>query len=124
MKERLEALEQAKADYEVKIEKERFGAPKLSAEFVTFWLERFRKLDMSIKEHRQTLIDTFVNAIYVYDDKLLIGFNFHDGTATITIDDVKAATKSKNGSDLKSSVAPLRVFVTDLRIPDFFLSPL
>lgn len=106
MKERLEALEQAKADYEVKIEKERFGAPKLSAEFVTFWLKRFRKLDMSTKEHRQTLIDTFVNAIYVYDDKLLIGFNFHDGTATITIDDVKTATKSKNGSDLKSSVAP------------------
>lgn len=115
-KERLEALEQEKENLQLRIEKERLGTPKISAEFMTFWLQRFRKLDMTEKAHRQVLIDTFVNAVYVYDDKLLIGFNFHDDTATISIDDVKAAAKAKSGSDLDCFAAPYRVFITDLRL--------
>ncbi len=31
-----------------------------------FWLRRFRKLDMSLKDQRQALVDTFINAIYLY----------------------------------------------------------
>lgn len=31
---------------------------------------------------RQILIDTFVNAVFVYDNKLLLTFNFKDGTRT------------------------------------------
>jgi len=27
------------------------------------WLLRFRKLDMRLKDQRQTLVDTFINAI-------------------------------------------------------------
>ena len=30
------------------------------------------------------LIDAFVNAIYLYDDKLVLTFNYKDGTRTIT----------------------------------------
>ncbi len=26
------------------------------------------------------LIDTFINAIYIYDDKMLLTFNYKDGT--------------------------------------------
>ena len=37
---------------------------------------RFRKLDMSLKDQRQALVDTFINAIYLYDDKVLITFNY------------------------------------------------
>ena len=36
--------------------------PKVSAEFMTFWLHRFRKLDVRQKSHRKMLIDT----LYVY----------------------------------------------------------
>ena len=36
------------------------------------WLLRFRKLDMTQPEQRQALVDTFVNSIYLYDDKVLI----------------------------------------------------
>ena len=36
------------------------------------------KLDMSLKDQRQALVDTFINSIYLYDDKVLITFNYED----------------------------------------------
>ena len=48
------------------------------------WLLRFRKLDMRLKDQRQALVDTFINAIYLYDDKVLITFNYKEGTQTVT----------------------------------------
>ena len=38
--------------------------------------------------------------IYLYDDKLVLTFNYKDGTRTITLDDVKEAVKNNTGSDL------------------------
>ena len=53
------------------------------------------------------MIDTFVNAIFLYDDKMVITFNYKDGTDTITFDDLKAALdKEKTGSDLDCLTAP------------------
>ena len=47
------------------------------------------------------LIDTFVNAIYLYDDKMLITFNYKDGTKTITFDEATTALANKDtGSNL------------------------
>ena len=37
---------------------------------MTFWLHRFRKLDVTKQSHRKMLIDTFINAIFLYDDKM------------------------------------------------------
>ncbi len=72
-----------------------------------FWLHRFRKLDMTKKEHRQMLIDAFINPIFPYDDKMLITFNYKEGTKTITLDDVKnEASKEASGSDLDCRGAP------------------
>ena len=52
------------------------------------------------------LIDTFVNAIFLYDDKMLLTFNFKDGTKIITFSDVKTATSEDTGSDLDCRGAP------------------
>ena len=53
------------------------------------------------------LIDTFINAIFLYDDKMLITFNYKDGTKTITFGEAKeAAEKAASGSDLDCSGAP------------------
>lgn len=104
---RLEELEAVKDELEIKIANERLAKPKLSAEFVTFWLHRFRKLDVRQQSHRKMLIDAFVNTIYLFDDKVVIGFNYKDGTKTITFDDVKnAVEKADMGSDLDCLGAP------------------
>ena len=102
---KLTQLEDAKEELLVRIAEEKLEKPKISAEFMTFWLHRFRKLDVTKEAHRQMLIDTFVNAVFVHDDKLLLTFNFKDGTRTITLNDVKEATCS-SGSDLDCFVAP------------------
>lgn len=104
---RLEELEATKEELETKIACEKLAKPKVSAEFMTFWLHRFRKLDVRQKSHRKMLIDTFVNAIFLYDDKMVITFNYKEGTTTITFGDLKAALdKEKTGSDLDCSTAP------------------
>ncbi len=92
---------------ENKITLEKLAKPKISAEFMTFWLHRFRKLDVTKKEHRQMLIDAFINAIFLYDDKMLITFNYKEGTKTITFDDVnKEVPDGTSGSDLDCLGAP------------------
>lgn len=105
-KSRLEELEAAKEDLEIKIANEKIAKPRISPEFVTFWLHKFRKLDVHQQSHRKMLIDAFVNAIYLYDDKLVLTFNYKDGTRTITLDDVKEAVKNNTGSDLDCLGAP------------------
>ena len=82
-KERLEALEEQRKELQARIAEERLAKPKMKEEFVRFWLLRFRKLDMTQPEQRQALVDTFINAIYLYDDKVLITFNYKEGTETV-----------------------------------------
>ena len=108
-KARLDELEAAKDELENMIACEKLAKPKITEEQMMFWLHRFRKLDVSKKEHRQMLIDTFVNAIYLYDDKMLITFNYKDGTKTITFDEATTALANKDtGSNLDCLGAPWR----------------
>ena len=42
-----------------------------------------------------------MNAVYLYDEKVLITFNYKDGTKTITFDEIVAKDAPEgNGSDL------------------------
>ena len=64
------------------------------------WLLRFRKLDMRLKDQRQALVDTFINTIYLYDDKVLITFTYKEGTQTVTFGEATEVASEGNGSDL------------------------
>ena len=105
-KERLEQLEETKREFETRIAEEKLAKPKIKEEFIRFWLLRFRKLDMSLKDQRQALVDTFINSIYLYDDKVLITFNYKEGTQTITFEEAAQAASKGNGSDLDCFAAP------------------
>ena len=64
-------------------------------------------MGLSKQSHSQRLIDTFVNRIYLYDDKLIITFNHKDGAQTITLNDIETAfAEQEHGSDLVSSAVP------------------
>ena len=113
-KERLEQLEETKRELEARIAEEKLAKPKIKEEFIRFWLMRFRKLDMSLKDQRQALVDTFINSIYLYDDKVLITFNYKEGTQTITFEEAAQAASKENGSDLDCFTAPrkdIRLYV-------------
>ena len=106
-KARLEKLEAQQKELEVRIAEEKIARPRLSENQIRFWLTRFRKLDPNVKSHRETLINTFVNAVYLYDEKVLITFNYKDGTKTITFDEIAAKDAPEgNGSDLGCFAPP------------------
>lgn len=93
-------------ELQARIAEEKLAKPKVTEEFIRFWLLRFRKLDMSLKDQRQALVDTFINSIYLYDDKVLITFNYKEGTQTITFEEAAQAASKGNGSDLDCLAAP------------------
>ena len=65
---------------------------KLNKERIEFFLEQMRDMDTDNLNARKRLIDTFVNAIFLYDDHYLITLNFSGDDNTIRIDDIEKAT--------------------------------
>lgn len=63
-------------------------------------------LDVTQLSHRKILVDTFVNAIYLHDDKIVITFSYKEGVKTVTFDEAKEAIPEENGSDLDCFPAP------------------
>ena len=98
-KERLTELENRKKNLEDEIRAEALKHPQITDEQLYFWFDRMAKLDIKKKEHRQRLVDTFINAIFLYDDRIVITFNYKNGTKTISMDEL-------NRSDLIDSPRP------------------
>ena len=106
-KERLEALEIQKDELAAKIADEKLKKPSFNEDFIRFWLMKFRKFDISQKKQRKALIEIFVNAIFLYDDRMLITFNYKDGTQTVRFEDTLTANSAEEkSSDLFSSAGP------------------
>lgn len=102
-KEWLEGLEKQKSELSVQIMKEEMTQPTLTKEQILFWLDKLKKLNPQKLEHRRKLIDSFINAIFLYDDRMVITFNYKDGTKEVTFKDLE---KSGLGSDLTALAAP------------------
>ena len=125
-KERFDQLEAIRDELENKIAAEKLAKPRITEEQLRFFLDRFRKLDVRQLSHRRMLIDTFVNAVFLYDDKLVLTYNFREGTETITFDDLKNKLgEGFSGSDMSSVAAPnekIRTGFSKLETgSDFFL---
>ena len=106
-KERLEALEIQKDELTVKIADEKMKKPSFNEDFIRFWLMKFRKFDVSQKKQRKALIEIFINAIFLYDDRMLLTFNYKDGTQTVRFEDTLTADGVEGkSSDLSGSAGP------------------
>lgn len=103
-KERLEELELNKSDLKIKIANEKLSKPKITKEFLLFWMHRFRKCDPQRLADRKMLVDTFVNVIYLYDDKLIITFNYKDSQKEISLTEINKS--SSDGSDMETGSTP------------------
>ena len=67
---------------------------------------------MTKREQRQRLTDSFVNVVYLYEDKIILTFNYKDGSKTITLEEVE-------GSDLSVLGAPMEQTTSDVRFEVF-----
>ena len=103
-KQRLDELEETKSQLEVSILQEEMHKPLLTREQIAFFIYRFRKFDVTKREQRQRLIDSFVNAVYLYEDKIILTFNYKDGSKTITLAEVEGSDLSVLGAPRRSKV--------------------
>lgn len=101
-KQRLDELEETKSQLEVSILQEEMHKPMLTREQIAFFIYRFRKFDVTKREQRQRLIDSFVNAVYLYEDKIILTFNYKDGSKTITLAEVEGSDLSVLGAEFKA----------------------
>ena len=104
-KERMEALEQQKSELSMLIIKEEATKPTITKEEILFWFHKFREMDTRKVDHRRRLVDSFINAIYLYDDRIAFVFNYKDGAETITFDKLNDSTLH---SDLTALGGPRR----------------
>ena len=93
-KQRLDELEARKEEILVNIQTAELQKPKLTREQMTAWFEQFRLGDPANRDFQKRLIDTFVNAVYVFDDKLVLTYNYQHGTQTISLDEIASALSS------------------------------
>ena len=101
-KERLEALEKQRDNLKIAVLQAELQKPKYTKEQIVSWIGQFKYGDVNSREYQKRIIDTFVNSLYLFDDRLVITYNFKGGTETITLKDVEAVY----GSDLKAMSPP------------------
>jgi hypothetical protein len=88
---RLDELETKKEDIEIAIAKESIEQPMLTKDQIVFWISRFKDGDIDNLEYRKHLVDIFVNSIFLYDDEVVITYNWKDGTKKVTLAKLEAA---------------------------------
>ena len=71
---------------------------ELTKDSIRFFLEKFKSADIRDRDFQKRLVDVFINAIYLYDDKLDIVFNFRENPETIALSDIQRA-ESNQGFD-------------------------
>ena len=118
-KQRLQELEARKEDLEISIAQEQMFKPLLEPKKIKFFLHQFRKLDTTKLEHRCSLIDNFVNAVFLHDDRIDFVFNYQKGTKTVTFKELEEA--SEGSSDLIVSARP-KIDKFRQRLVDFTFS--
>lgn len=100
--EQLATIEQQLSDMEFQIAREEAGRVRLTAPEIKFFLTALKKGDADTDKYDKALIAAFVNAIYLYDDKLTIIFNSGDKPATISselLGEIEKQTDSVSASD-------------------------
>lgn len=103
-KERLEELEMQRKDLLNSIAQIELERPVYSKESIVQWISQFKDGDMDDVEYQKQIIDIFLNALYVYDDKLVFVYNFKGGTQTVSLAEVEAALCS----DITSLAPPYK----------------
>lgn len=113
----LEKLGTAKTEIERQLMLEKVRRVDLGEEEITFFMLKLRNGDFNDMQYRRILITVFINAIYLYDDRLTVLFNTSGQPVEVTeslIDTIENgdAVVSYKGSN----AVPCRVFLWDLRI--------
>lgn len=96
----LNDLEKQRDELGDAIIKEQIQSPTYTQDEYRMALTNYRKIDITQQDGKRKIIDTFINAIYVFDDHLKIVYNGNNKEETVSLEAVE------NSSTLFSSGAP------------------
>lgn len=100
-KERLEELEMRKEELEISIIQEEAQKPLLNKKQIVSWIRKFKDGDIDSIEYQQQIIDTFVNAIFLFDDRISFTYNYTDGIQTIALEELEGSDLAGDGPPRK-----------------------
>ena len=121
--ERISQKKRERNELEQQILVETSSHPTPTVNEVRFFLNQFRKGDVNDLKYRQALVDTFVNRIYLYDDKMTVLYNTQDSHSDVTIDDLSSSRVALVELTSPSSNSPPSMFErsADLSFPSSLL---
>ena len=91
-KARMEELDAQRGELEAALaDAELVSGLRLTRDHIKFFLLQFRQMDFDEPDSQRRIIDIFINAVFVYDDKVTITFNYSGDHRTITLAEVDAA---------------------------------
>ncbi len=94
-KERMDELDRQKSELNAAL-----AAAKLKLdlgirkEHILYFLYKFTEYDYKDIECQKRLIKTFINSVFVYDDKVVMTFNYSGDNRTITVKEIDAGLKT------------------------------
>ena len=101
---RLNELEQQKSEIETAIVKEQIQSPTYSQDEYRMALTNYRKVDISTQDGKRKIIDTFINAIYVYDDHLKIIYNGKNKEESVSLEELEGSTLFSSGAPSENTI--------------------
>ncbi len=97
LEEQFEKLDLQKADLELDIAKlKAVSSIQYTEDEVVEWLRSYCNGDLFDMEFREKIIDTFVSAVYVYDNKITIFYNIKDVKVVTYIEDCEIVESDLN----------------------------
>ena len=103
----MEDLELQKADVEIDLSKLKIAVGiRYTKEQVVAWLKSFCNGDPLDESFQRRIIDTFINSIYLYDDKLVIFYNIQNSKQVSYVDMLDAVDELDEGTDTPEADDP------------------
>ena len=102
-KQRMDELDEQKAEIKAALASAKLKENlSLTKEHMVYFLHQFANMDYTDLECQKRLIKTFINSVFVYDDKVVLTFNYSGDNRTITLMEIDAGLQQ--GVRLQSDV--------------------
>lgn len=105
---RLRELEDQRAQLQADIARESIRPAPMTQAEIAYCLERFRGGDVEDPDYAVQIIETFVDKVLVYDDKIVITYNFSGDGRTLEAAVIDRAASEAECSDKVTSGSPIR----------------
>ena len=106
-KKRMDELDIQRSELESELTvQDAIKSSRLTKDQILYFLRSLRNLDITNRKCQQQLIKTFVNSIFVFDDRIIITFNYSCDDRTVTLSDIDALSSPDSEAEVFGCCAP------------------